>query len=55
MNTATLAVAGSRKTQSIVDACATGPAGRRRLVLTYTLTGQRDLERRGADERICDI
>ncbi|AXN45102.1 ATP-dependent helicase/nuclease subunit A [Mycobacterium marinum] len=46
MNTATLAVAGSRKTQSIVDACATGPAGRRRLVLTYTLTGQRDLERR---------
>lgn len=35
MNTATLAVAGSRKTQSIVDACANGPAGRRRLVLTY--------------------
>jgi DNA helicase II / ATP-dependent DNA helicase PcrA len=46
MNTATLAVAGSRKTQSIVDACASGPPGRRRLVLTYTLTGQRDLERR---------
>jgi hypothetical protein len=46
MNTATLAVAGSRKTQSIVDACSNGPAGRRRLVLTYTLTGQRDLERR---------
>lgn len=46
MNTATLAVAGSRKTQSIVDACAQGPAGQRRVVLTYTLTGQRDLERR---------
>jgi DNA helicase II / ATP-dependent DNA helicase PcrA len=46
MNTATLAVAGSRKTQSIVDACSNGPIGRRRLVLTYTLTGQRDLERR---------
>lgn len=46
MNTATLAVAGSRKTQSIVDACANGPSDRRRLVLTYTLTGQRDLERR---------
>ncbi|WP_341262010.1 UvrD-helicase domain-containing protein [Gordonia rubripertincta] len=46
MNTATLAVAGSRKTQSIVDACKDGPTDRRRLVLTYTLTGQRDLERR---------
>lgn len=46
MNTATLAVAGSRKTQSIIDGCASGPADRRRLVLTYTLTGQRDLERR---------
>ncbi|MGB3362939.1 MAG: UvrD-helicase domain-containing protein [Rhodococcus qingshengii] len=46
MNTATLAVAGSRKTQSIVDACKNGPTDRRRLVLTYTLTGQRDLERR---------
>jgi len=46
MNTATLAVAGSRKTQSIVDACKNGPSGKRRLVLTYTLTGQRELERR---------
>jgi len=43
MNTATLAVAGSRKTQSIVDACSGGQPGVRRLVLTYTLTGQRDL------------
>lgn len=46
MNKATLAVAGSRKTQSIVDACKDGPANRKRLVLTYTLTGQRDLEQR---------
>jgi DNA helicase II / ATP-dependent DNA helicase PcrA len=43
MNSATLAVAGSRKTQSIVDACSTGQPGVRRLVLTYTLTGQGDL------------
>lgn len=46
MNTATLAVAGARKTQSIVEACRDGEPGRRRLVLTYTLSGQRDLERR---------
>lgn len=45
-NTATLAVAGARKTQSIVDACAGGDAGTRRLVLTYTLSGQQDLESR---------
>lgn len=41
-----MAVAGARKTQSIVDACAGGDPLKRRLVLTYTLTGQRDLERR---------
>jgi DNA helicase-2/ATP-dependent DNA helicase PcrA len=46
MNTATLAVAGARKTQSIVDACATGDPSLKRLVLTYTLSGQIDLERR---------
>lgn len=45
-NTATLAVAGARKTQSIVDACADGDAAVRRLVLTYTLSGQQDLETR---------
>lgn len=45
-NTATLAVAGARKTQSIVDACAAGDPSTRRLVLTYTLSGQQDLERR---------
>lgn len=50
MNTAVLAVAGSLKTQSIVDACKSGSSDRKRLVLTYTLSGQRDLERRLADE-----
>ncbi|XAS73393.1 UvrD-helicase domain-containing protein [Micrococcaceae bacterium Sec5.1] len=46
MNRLTLAVAGSRKTQSIVDACAQGALGKRRLVLTFTQTGQAELERR---------
>lgn len=45
-STVTLAVAGARKTQSIVDACAEGDLTTRRLVLTYTLSGQRELERR---------
>lgn len=45
-NMATLAVAGARKTQSIVDACAEGDPATRRLVLTYTLSGQQDLEKR---------
>jgi hypothetical protein len=52
VNTATLAVAGALKTQSIVKACAEGPTAKRRLVLTYTLTGQRDLERRLSE--VCD-
>lgn len=46
MNRLTLAVAGSRKTQSIVDACATGATGVRRLALTFTQTGQAELEGR---------
>lgn len=46
MNQAVMAVAGARKTQSIVEACAHGDTTKRRLVVTYTLTGQRDLERR---------
>ena len=46
MNTVTLAVAGSRKTQSIIDACATGDAGKKRLIITYTQGGQEDLLRR---------
>jgi hypothetical protein len=44
MNRVTLAVAGSRKTQSIVDACANGSSGVRRLALTFTQTGQAELE-----------
>ncbi|WP_328995785.1 UvrD-helicase domain-containing protein [Kribbella sp. NBC_01245] len=43
MNKVILAVAGSRKTQSIVDACASAPEGRRILALTFTLTGQAEL------------
>lgn len=46
MNRLTLAVAGARKTQSIVDACATGKPGVRRLALTYTQTGQAELQDR---------
>lgn len=42
MNRAVLAVAGARKTQSIVDACAASPP-RRRLVLTFTQSGQADV------------
>jgi hypothetical protein len=39
-------VAGGRKTQSIVDACAAAPRGRRLLLLTYTLTNQEALRSR---------
>jgi DNA helicase II / ATP-dependent DNA helicase PcrA len=46
MNKLTLAVAGGRKTQSIVDRCVAAPRGRRILVLTYTLTNQRELTSR---------
>lgn len=46
MNRVTLAVAGSRKTQSIVDACAGGTPGVRRLALTFTQAGQAELEGR---------
>jgi DNA helicase II / ATP-dependent DNA helicase PcrA len=46
MNTLTLAVAGSRKTQSIVDACSSGPTGVKRLALTFTITGQAELTAR---------
>ncbi|MEV4204303.1 UvrD-helicase domain-containing protein [Nocardia salmonicida] len=42
----THAVAGARKTQSIIDACKNGMPGCRRLIITFTLSGQRDLERR---------
>lgn len=43
MNRLTLAVAGGRKTQSIVDRCLGAPRERRILVLTYTQNNQREL------------
>lgn len=46
MNCLTLAVAGGRKTQSIVDHCAGAAQGRRILVLTYTQANQRELDAR---------
>ncbi len=46
MNRVILAVAGSRKTQSIVDACTNGAPGVRRLAVTFTQTGQAELEGR---------
>ena len=51
MNRLTLAVAGGRKTQSIVDRCLAAPTGRRILVLTYTQNNQRELENRLAPHR----
>jgi len=42
----TLAVAGSRKTQSIVEHCSTMPMDRRVVVLTYTQKNQQELEER---------
>ena len=41
-----LAVAGSRKTQGIVDACAAAPIDERILVLTYTTANQEELRHR---------
>jgi DNA helicase-2/ATP-dependent DNA helicase PcrA len=46
MNGLTLAVAGSRKTQSIVDACASSSVSRRLLVLGYPQASQSELEGR---------
>ncbi|CAL8978047.1 ATP-dependent helicase/nuclease subunit A [Tessaracoccus sp. O5.2] len=43
-NRLTLAVAGGRKTQSIIDACVESP--RRRLIVTYTTNGQEELRGR---------
>lgn len=45
-NQLTLAVAGSRKTQSIVEQCALLPPNRRALVVTYTQTNQAELRDR---------
>lgn len=46
MNELTLAVAGGRKTQGVVDHCASAPAGRRFLVLTYTKANQDEIRER---------
>ena len=46
MNRLALAVAGGRKTQSVVEACANGASTRRILVLGYTQASQRELEER---------
>lgn len=46
MNHLTLAVAGGRKTQSIVDHCAGASSDRRILVLTYTQQNQREIDAR---------
>ncbi|WP_152607162.1 UvrD-helicase domain-containing protein [Clavibacter michiganensis] len=45
MNLLVVAVAGSRKTQSIVDACASGVA-KRRLVISFTTNAQADVAAR---------
>lgn len=48
-NHLTLAVAGARKTQGIVDACASAEPSKRILILTYTTANQRELRRRLAE------
>jgi len=50
MNRLTLAVAGGRKTQGIVDHCADVDAAARILVLTYTVANQDELSRRLAKQ-----
>ena len=42
----TIAVAGSRKTQGIVEYCSTLPPGKRVAVLTFTQTNQAELKSR---------
>jgi hypothetical protein len=54
MNRLTLAVAGGRKTQSIIDDCVAAPKGRRILVVTYTLANQQELRSRLALHRPID-
>jgi DNA helicase II / ATP-dependent DNA helicase PcrA len=51
MNRLTLAVAGGRKTQGIVDDCAEADAADRILVLTYTVANQEELSARLARHR----
>jgi ATP-dependent DNA helicase UvrD/PcrA len=51
LNRLVLAVAGGRKTQSIVDHAIAAPAGRRILILTYTQRNQRELHERLSGHR----
>jgi DNA helicase II / ATP-dependent DNA helicase PcrA len=51
MNRVTLAVAGGRKTQSIVDECVQAGDGRRILIVTYTQLNQQELLARLAVHR----
>lgn len=46
MNKLTVSVAGSRKTQGIVDACENASPQRRILIIAFTQTNQAELERR---------
>lgn len=46
MTRLTLAVAGGRKTQGIVERCADAPPGKRVLVLTFTMANQREVRSR---------
>ena len=46
MNVLRLSVAGSRKTQHLVDLCMDESSPARRLVITYTLSGQAELTSR---------
>src|SRR5690554_2739764 len=48
-NYLTLAVAGSRKTQGVVEHCASLSVGQRVLVLTYTQANQAELRKRLAE------
>lgn len=58
-NVVTLAVAGSRKTQSIVNHCAALSQDRRAAVLTYTQANQEELRRRlsqhAGDQQAIDV
>lgn len=45
-NQLTLAVAGSRKTQGIIDYCATIPADRKVIILTFTKSNQMEIDER---------
>jgi len=50
VNHPTLAVAGSRKTQGIVDACAAADPSQRVLILTYTTENQLELRKRLSEQ-----